>query len=135
MVVDTNSCLKVLSEELRGRLQFLHDASQIVLNNITANDNMSFYTCLAWRRGQCQTLTEIFIMVELTENFLYPKDNITLPCYTHETDPSKVFWLYPGGIVNLLPKDSHQILHHDATRHWGMHMLNGSKTTKATTPL
>ncbi|KAL2081064.1 hypothetical protein ACEWY4_022917 [Coilia grayii] len=126
LVLDTNSSMDRLPEDLRDRLQVDLNSSSVVLKEISDNDFCNFYECLIWRRGQCQKLTATSLFYPVKPTYTIFGSPVTLPCNITTTSPDQVYWeTLESGNVTLLPEEPS---HNDTHQEEKMYMLNGSQT-------
>ncbi|KAL2080958.1 hypothetical protein ACEWY4_022811 [Coilia grayii] len=128
LMLDTNSPMERLPEDLTDRLQVDLNSSSVTLQGVTEQDYTKAYVCLILQSGQCQSYTlEILVWERIT---LYPRmtARLTLPCHIKPTSPHQVYWTTPSGNVTLSTGDSSQVPHNDSQQEEKMYMLNGSQT-------
>ena len=117
LVLDTNSSLEPLLEEMRGRLHVDLNNSQVTLSGVMDADHS--FLCTTWRGAQCQSVT--YSDVNPYHYVLaHEEENLTLPCVSKRESPAQVYWATPAGGVRLSNTQTRQ--------QEVMYMLNGSQT-------
>ena len=117
LVLDTNSSLEPLLEDMRGRLHVDLNNSQVTLSGVRDADRD--FLCTTWRGAQCQSVT--YSDVNPYHYVLaHEEENLTLPCVLKRESPAQVYWNTPDGGVRLSNTQTRQ--------QEVMYMLNGSQT-------
>ena len=117
LVLDTNSSLEPLLEDMRGRLHVDLNNSQVTLSEFMDGENI--FRCTTWRGAQCQSVT--YSDVNPYHYVLaHEEENLTLPCVSKRESPAQVYWDTPAGDVRLSNTQTRQ--------QEVMYMLNGSQT-------
>ena len=119
LVLDTNSSLEPLLEDMRGRLHVDLNNSQVTLSEVMHDDFYFTFLCTTWRGAQCQSVT--YSDVNPYHYVLaHEEENLTLPCVSKRESPAQVYWDTPAGDVRLSNTQTRQ--------QEVMYMLNGSQT-------
>lgn len=117
LVLDTNSSLEPLEEDLKGRLK-VDLNSEVSLCGVTYIDH-GFY-CTIWRGAQCHSYRHKILATHPEEIFAYEDESLTLPCVFKGALPGQMSWSTPTGSVRLSDNNT--------SPQRVMHMLNGSMT-------
>ncbi|XP_041960323.1 uncharacterized protein LOC121718939 [Alosa sapidissima] len=118
LVLDTDSSLEPLVEDLRGRLQVDLNTSQVTLAGL--RESPSVFCCAVWRGAQCQSYSYRDVSTLPKYVFAYEEENVTLPCILKGELPRKVHWVFHNGSVQ---SSINQTQPQEV-----MYMLNGNQT-------
>ncbi|KAL2086171.1 hypothetical protein ACEWY4_017230 [Coilia grayii] len=118
LVLDTNSSMEPIQEDLKGWLHVDLNASVVRLSGFMNEKNG--FTCTIWRGAQCQHLS--YTAVNILQNVVFAdeEENLSLQCIFKGDAPGGVQWSTPAGDVRLSRNQTFQ--------QEVMYMLNGSHT-------
>lgn len=99
LVLDTNSSLEPLVDDLRGRLQVDLNNLMVTLSMVTHYDSYTYFYCTIWRGAQCQRYSNRILMMYPKTVFAYEEEKMILSCIAKVELTGQVFWSTPSGHV------------------------------------
>ncbi|KAL2086729.1 hypothetical protein ACEWY4_017788 [Coilia grayii] len=119
LVLDTNSSLEPLDEDLKGRLRVELNNSHWLVTAPKMQSNFLF-ACTIWRGAQCHNYKHIRTRYVLKQVFTDNDKNLSLPCILNGTFHVPIHWDTPTGDIWMSNNQTH--------KQKAMYMLNGSQT-------